>query len=238
MMNLFRRRIGGASPSCYNKHMYFESRAQAGSLLARQLYERYRYENCAVLALSDGGVIVGEQVAGLLHCVVMMLITEDIPVPGEDVDFGAVSQGGQFTYNTNFSMGEADAYTSEFYGYLSEQKREAFQRINRLIGDGGTIDTDLLHDRVVILVSDSFDNTTSLDVALDFLKPIRIDRLVVAAPVASIEAVDRIHVRADEVHILDVKENFFDTNHYYDDNTLPDRQETIKRINRIITRWH
>lgn len=217
--------------------MYFESRGQAGRLLAKQLYERYRYENCAVLALSDGGVIVAEQVAARLHCVVMMLVSEDIPVPGESVDFGAVSQSGQFTYNTSFSTGEVDAYTSEFHGYLSEQKREAFQKINRLIGDGGTVDTDLLHDRVVILVSDGFDDTTSLDVALDFLKPIRIDRLVVAAPVASIEAVDRIHVQADEIHILDVKENFFDTNHYYDDNALPDRQETVKRISRIITRW-
>lgn len=217
--------------------MYFESRGEAGRLLAAQLYERYRYENCAVLSLSDGGVLVGEQIASYLHCVLMMLVTEDIPVPGEGIDFGAVSQGGHFTYNSTFSTGEVDAYTSEFYGYLSEQKREAFQKINRLIGDGGTVDTSLLHDRVVIMVADAFDTTTSLDVALDFLKPIRIDRLVVAAPVASIEAVDRIHVRADEVHILDVKENFFEANHYYDDNTLPDHESTVKRISEIITKW-
>lgn len=181
--------------------------------------------------------MVAEQIAAALHCVIMMLVSEDIPIPGEGLEFGAVSQGGQFTYNTNFSAGEVDAYTSEFHGYLSEQKREAFQKINRLIGDGGTIDADLLRDRVVILVSDGFDNTTSLDVALDFLKPIRIERLVVVAPVASVEAVDKIHVQADEVHILDVKENFFDTNHYYDNNTLPDREDTVKRISEIITKW-
>ncbi len=217
--------------------MYFESREQAGNLLAAQLHKKYRYENCAVLALSDGGVIIGEQIAAWLHCVVMMLVSEDIPIPGEGLDFGAVSQGGHFTYNTEFSSGEIDAYTSEFYGYLSEQKREAFQKINRLIGAGGTIDTALLRDRVVILVSDGFDDTTVLDVALDFLKPIRIERLVVTAPVASIEAVDRIHVQADEVHILDVKENFFDVNHYYDNNELPDREEMVERISEIITKW-
>lgn len=217
--------------------MYFESRAQAGAILAHQLYERYRYENCAVLALSDGGVIVGEQIAAWLHCVVMMLLSEDIPIPGEGLDFGAVSQGGHFTYNTAFSSGEIDAYTSEFYGYLSEQKREAFQKINRLIGEGGTVDLSLLRDRVVVLVSDGYDDTTALDVALDFLKPIRIDRLVVAAPVASVEAVEKIHVQADEVHILDVKENFFDVNHYYDDNELPEREEMVERISNIITKW-
>lgn len=217
--------------------MYFESRAHAGVMLADQLYARYRYENCAVLALSDGGVLVGEQIAVRLHCVLMMLITEDIPIPGEGIDFGSISQGGEFTYNSNFSSGEIDAYTSEFHGYLSEQKREAFQRINRLIGDGGTVDTSLLKDRVVILVSDSFSNGSTLDVTLDFLKPIRTSRLVVAAPVASVAAVDKIHIQADEIHILDVKENFFDTNHYYNDNFVPERDVAVKLIGDIITKW-
>ena len=48
--------------------MYFEDRAQAGSLLAAQLVDKYRYENCAVVALSDGGVLVGERIAAELHC--------------------------------------------------------------------------------------------------------------------------------------------------------------------------
>ena len=43
--------------------MYFESRSAAGQLLAAQLVEKYRYENCAVVALSEGGVLVGEQIA-------------------------------------------------------------------------------------------------------------------------------------------------------------------------------
>ena len=43
--------------------MYFESRAHAGQKLAAELVEKYRYENCAIVALSDGGVIVGEQIA-------------------------------------------------------------------------------------------------------------------------------------------------------------------------------
>ena len=43
--------------------MYFESRAHAGQVLAAQLLEKYRYEDCAIIALSDGGVVVGEQIA-------------------------------------------------------------------------------------------------------------------------------------------------------------------------------
>ena len=217
--------------------MYFESRAHAGQLLAQQLFEKYRYDNCAVVALSDGAVLVGEQIAAYLHCVLTMLVVEDIEVPGESMSFGGVSQSGEFTYNSEFSSGEIDEYTSEFHGYLEEQKRQAFQRINRLIGDGGVIDHDLLRDRTVILVSDGFDDTTVIDVAMDFLKPIRIQRLVIATPVASEPAVDRLHVMADELHILDVKANYLDTDHYYTDNEIPPHEETIDKINKIILNW-
>jgi predicted phosphoribosyltransferase len=217
--------------------MYFEDRTHAGRLLAEPLLEKYRYENCAVVALSDGGVVVAEEIAVRLHCALMLIVSEDIDIPGEGLSFGGVSQSGQFTYNSELSSGEIYQYTSEFHGYLDEKKREAFQRINRLIGDGGTVDKDLLRDRVVILVSDGFGDDASIDVALDFLKPIRIERLVVASPTATVPAVDRLHVAADELHILDVKANWLGVDHYYDRNNIPTHEETIAHINEIILNW-
>ena len=217
--------------------MYFESREQAGQLLAAELVQKYRYENCAVVALSDGGVMVGEQIAAQLHCVLTMLLVEDIEVPGESVSFGGVSQTGNFTYNSEFSSGEIEEYTSEFHGYLNDQKRQAFQRINRLLGEGGLIDFDLLRDHTIILVNDGFSDSTVLDVALEFLKRVRINRLVIAAPVASEGAIDRLHVMADELHILDVKVNYFDTDHYYTVNEIPSHEETVDKINKIILNW-
>jgi putative phosphoribosyl transferase len=217
--------------------MYFESRAQAGQLLAEQLAPLYRYENCAVVALSDGAVEVGEQIAGALHCILTMLLIEDIEVPGESLSFGGVSQNGGFTYNGMFSAGEVEEYASEFHGYLEEQKREAFQKINRLLGDGGIIDNEMLRDHVVILVADGLDNGASLDVAVDFLKPIRIQKLVVATPIATVGAVDKLHIVADELHVLDVKENFMGTNHYYEQNDIPSHEDTIAKINQIVLNW-
>jgi putative phosphoribosyl transferase len=217
--------------------MYFESRAQAGQLLSVPLVEKYRYENCAVVALSDGAVLVGEQIASSLHCVLMMLLTEEIQVPGESQSFGSVSQDGGFTYNGMFSTGELEAYVSEFHGYLDEQKREVFQRMNRLLGDGGLINNDLLRDHTVILVSDGLDNGASIEVAIDFLKPVRVNRMVIATPTASVSAVDRMHILADELHILDVKSNFMGANHYFDQNIIPSHEETIAKINQIVLNW-
>lgn len=217
--------------------MYFQSRAQAGQVLASQLVEKYRYENCAVVALSDGAVQVGEQIAASLHCILTMLLIENIDVPGESMSFGAVSQSGNFTYSSGMSAGEADEYTNEFHGYLEEAKREAFQKINRLLGDGGIIDHDMLRDHTVILVADGLNSISVLDVALDFLKPIKVRRLVVAAPVADVAVVDKLHMYADELHILDVKANYMDTDHYYEVNDVPSHEETVAKINQIVLNW-
>lgn len=205
--------------------------------MAEQLFEKYRYEDCAVVALSDGGVEVGEVIATKLHCLLTMLLVEDIQIPGEGLSFGGVSQNGNFTFNSEFSTGEINQFTSEFHGYLEEQKRVAFQKINRLLGENGLIDNDMLRDRVIILVTDAIDSGGVLDAAMDFLKPIRTQKLVVATPVATVNAVDKLHVIADELHVLDVKTNYLGVNHYYDNNDLPTREETIAKINQIVLNW-
>lgn len=217
--------------------MYFESRGQAGLFLAQQLYEAYRYENCAVVALSEGSVLVAEQIAATLHCVLTMLLSEEIEIPGESLTYGAVAQDGDFTVNSEFTDSQVEGYHSEYHGYFDEEKRKAFQKMNRLIGDGGTIDEDLLRDHTILLVADCLDDVSMVDVALEFVKPLRIDKLVVATPIATVPVVNRLHVMADEVHILDVKDNFLGVNHYYTNNDIPPRDETVRRISEIIMKW-
>jgi putative phosphoribosyl transferase len=215
---------------------YFTSRAHAGWFLAQQL-AGYRYENCAVVALSDGAVQVGEQIAAQLHCVLTMLLMEDIEVPGENTLFGTVNEQGGFTYNQMFSTGEVEAYYDEFHGYLEDQKREKFQKMNRLLGDGGLISEDLLRDHVVVIVSDGLSTGASLDAVMEFLKPVRTQKLIMVAPIASVQAVDRMHVLADELHVLSVTDNYLDTNHYYEQNDVPSHEDTVAKINQIILNW-
>lgn len=218
--------------------MYFESRSHAGVLLADELVSKYRYENCAVLSLSDGSVLVGEQIAWRLHCVLMLLFSEAVDIPGESLKFGAVSHTGHMTVNSQFTAGQRQHYINEFHGYFEEEKRRAYQKVNRMLGESGIVDKRMLKDRVVILVSDGFtDDLSSLDVALDFLKSVRTEKVVAVAPVATVQAIDRLHIAVDEMHILDVKENFMGVNHYYDDNDLPDREDTIEKINQIVLSW-
>lgn len=216
--------------------MYFTSRAHAGWFLAQQL-QGYRFEDCAVVALSDGAVQVGEQIATSLHSILTMLLIEDIEIPGENTLFGTIDQAGGFTYNKMFSTGEIEDYYGEYHGYLDDQKREHFQHINKLLGDGGILDREMLQDHVVILVSDGLKTGVSLDAATEFLKPIRLQRLIITTPIASVQAVDRMHILADELHVLGTTENYLDTNHYYEQNDVPSHEDTITKINQVLLNW-
>lgn len=216
--------------------MYYQDRVQAASQLLPPLL-KYRYENTVVVALSDSSVALAEQIAASLHCVMTLFLALDIEVPGESVSFGSVTEGGTFSMNSELSMSEADEYYAEFRGYIEEQKREQTSRVNRLLGDGGLLSPDLLRDHVVILVADALGSGSILDALAAYIKTIRIERLVIAVPVASVPAVDRMHILGDELHVANVVENFMGTEHYYTDNPPVSHEEIVRKINDVILNW-
>jgi putative phosphoribosyl transferase len=218
--------------------MYFASRLQAGRMLAAQLVPKYRYENCAVVALNDGGVMVGAQIAMQLHCVLNMLLSSEIMLPREPQAVGTITSEGNFSYNPDYSDGEIDELQSEFRGFIEQEKLTKLHQMNELLGSGGLVRKDLLRGHNVILVSDGFKGAHLLDAAAEFLKPIKIERLIVAAPMADVPAIDRIHVMADEIDCLSVLDGSFEVDHYYDKQDIPDHETVVKTLETIILKWH
>ena len=217
--------------------MYFSSRLQAGRTLAKQLAPKYRYENCAVVALNDGGVMVGAQIAQELHCVITLLLSEEIKLPRENVAIGSMIQDGTFSYNQAFSQGEIDEMTSEYRNFLEQEKLATLHHMNRLIGEKGLISRDILRGHNIILVSDGLQSSMTLDIAMQYLKPVAYERLVVATPLASVQAVDKMHIMADEICCLSVVEDYIDTAHYYDKQDIPDHKAVLDTIENIVLKW-
>ncbi len=217
--------------------MYFTSRMQAGRMLANQMAPKYRYENCAVVCLSDGGVMIGAQIAMRLHCVMTMLLTSEIKLPREEVSVGGITPGGIFSYNHLYSPGEIDEMVSEYRGLIEQEKREQMHEMNHLLGSGGLIRSELLKGHNVILVSDGLSSGFVLDLAAEFLKPINIERLIVATPIASVAAVDQMHIVADEIYCLDVLADYMNTEHYYDKQDVPTHEAVVKTIEQIVLHW-
>lgn len=136
-----------------------------------------------------------------------------------------------------FSTGEIEELESEFLTFIQAQRLEGIHHLHALLGHDGEINRDLLRRHVVILVSDGLSTGFSLDVAADFLKPTKLQKLIIVTPVASISAVDRMHLVGDEIVCLSVVANYFDTDHYYDENDIPTNEDLVKVINSIPVHW-
>lgn len=217
--------------------MYFKSRVDAGQKLAALISKKYQGQRCAVVGLSDGGVMVGAQIALQLQCVLTMLMSEPIELPREPQAIAGISQDGSFSYNQAYSPGEIEDLLSEYRGFIEQEKMNTMQRMHHLVGKGGLIRRDLLRDHVVVLVSDGLSSGFSLDIAMEFLKPIHMERLIIATPLASVAAVDRMHILADEIFCLSVVQDYITTDHYYDTQDVPPHELVVKTIDQIIGHW-
>lgn len=217
--------------------MYFASRVQAGRMLAVQISKKHRYENCAVMALSDGGVMVGAQIAMQLHCVLTLLVSAEIMLPREPQAIAGITAAGSLAYNHLYSDGEIDELVGENYGFIEQEKLSRMHDLNQLVGSGGTVSKKLLKGHNIIVVSDGLKSGFPVDLAVEFLKPIAIEKLIVAAPFASVQAVDRMHVLADELYCLNAISDYIDTDHYYDKQDVPDHETVLKTIEHVTLNW-
>jgi predicted phosphoribosyltransferase len=125
----------------------------------------------------------------------------------------------------------------ENFGYIEQQMFLQMHDMNRLVGQCGTISKELLRGHNVIVVTDGAKTGFSIDLAYEFLKPISIEKLIFAVPFSSVEAVDRMHVLADDLYCLNVIEDYRDTDHYYDKKDVPDHATILKTIEHIILNW-
>lgn len=206
-------------------------------MLASHISPNYSNSDTAIVALSDGGVVVGTQIAMKLRCVVTMLLVDEIELPRETISVAGIAQDGSFSYNQAYSPAEIEDMVSEYRGVIEQEKLMKLRDMQERMGGGGLIRHDLLKGRNIILVSDGLSSGFSIDLAYEYLKPISIKKLIVATPLASIAAVDRMHILADEIYCLSAIEDYIDTDHYYDTKDIPDHQKVVATVSELIKNW-
>lgn len=217
--------------------MYYKNRADAGGLLAAKLI-KYKGQKNTIIAVNDGSVVVAAPIAKELECPITLLTTQAIALPGETNPVGYINQNGDFVFNKLLSEGQRDAFMSEYRTYIEQQKLEKLHQMHALVsGKGSIFEPKQLHGSNIILVSDGLSSGPLLDSLIDYLKPIRIQKLIIALPVACITTVDRLHMYADELDVLGVAEYFMGTDHYYEDNYIPDSQRISQALDTIAEQW-
>lgn len=212
--------------------MYFHNRVQAGDRLVAELPNQYYDEQTTVLALSPGGVVVGAEIARACRTNLNLLMTAPVALPGlsNAAVIGLIDQDGHFTYNSMLPTGLLLELVEEMRNYIEAEKLNQLQQLTRTLGAKGFIERKVFKGRHVIIVSDGFKSGLPFEAAVNYLKTINTGRLVAVAPNVSVPAVDSLHLMADEIHVLDVLDNYLDTDHYFEDNELPDTQTLLESL--------
>jgi putative phosphoribosyl transferase len=201
----------------------FDDRSQAGRVLGRMVARRIarspQDSPVVVLALPRGGVPVAVEVARSSRCCADLdvFLVRKLGVPDrEELAFGAIASGGVRVYN-RIIIEEAGLSAEDIERVAAREQIELVrrERIYRLYcGDRAPVE---VRDRVAILVDDGLATGATMLAAVRAVRLLHPKRIVVAAPVASVEAGKELRDVADEVICAETPEPFFAVGYWYRD---------------------
>jgi predicted phosphoribosyltransferase len=189
----------------------FASREDAGAKLARCLQEQGVRADL-VLGLPRGGVIVAAGVARALNLPLAALVVRKIGHPWHrEFAVGALAENGVVLLDEG-AIGTDAVVRAELEGIVREEK-ERLRRYEAMFHPKGAPD---LTDKAVLLVDDGLATGATTEAAVLSARRGNAGAVVVAAPVASTTAVERLARVADEVRVLCVDPGFDAVGQYYD----------------------
>jgi predicted phosphoribosyltransferase len=206
----------------------FHDRIEAGMLLVKKL-RKYKTDNCVILGVPRGGIPLAYVVATELDLPLDIILTRKIGHPmNKEYAIGAASLNNYFI--------EEEGYVST--EYIKEEVQSVQKRLNemKLKFKGKQADVKL-EGKVVIIVDDGIATGNTLLAAIRLLRESNPAKIIVAVPVASNSAVEKISKEADEVVTIIVPYEFHGVGQFYESfETINDDQVTeyLNKINNPI----
>lgn len=190
----------------------FADRADAGRKLAAALEDWRSAPGAIVLALPRGGVPVAYEIARELRLPLDVLVVRKLGLPSQpELAMGAIAGGGAVVVNEDvvrYLPRDSDA----FERVRAAEQVELERRERQYRGAAPPLD---LRERTGILVDDGLATGATMEAAVRALRALGCGRVVVAVPVASTEARDRIAALADEVVCLSTPAFFSAVGQWY-----------------------
>lgn len=209
--------------------MLFTDRYDAATQLSQKL-EKYKGQNGVVMAVPRGGVPLGYVIAKYLDFDLDLLMAKKLGHP----------------YNEEFAIGAVgleDAIIEEKEGISPEYIERATARIHRqlqehykkFMGQRWPVD---IEGKIVIVVDDGMATGRTILATLKMLRRRHPKKLIVAVPVASEQAAERISKEVDEFVCLYTPYPFFGVGRFYDDFTQTTDEEVKELLNELNTHDH
>jgi putative phosphoribosyl transferase len=202
----------------------FPNRCVAGRELAARLAGE-NLHNPIVLALPRGGVPVGYEVAHALGIPLDVLVVRKVGAPHQpELAIGAVGHGATVLDEETIALiGVPD----DFIQAAIDRERQDVERRTALFRTGlPPLD---LKGKTAVLVDDGLATGATAEAAVDVARHLGAERVIVAVPVASHEAVKRLRAKADLVISLTTPPFFRAVGYWYEDFSATEDAE-VQRL--------
>ena len=208
----------------------FRDRADAGRYLAELLQKYAGDSDTLVLGLPRGGVVVAFEVARGLGAPMDIFLVRKLGVPGyEELAVGAIASGGILVINQDVaqSIRISQARIKEI---ATKEAKELERREQAYRGNRPPIEVE---GRTIIIVDDGLATGATMRAAVDALRKHNPHKIVVAVPVASIEACEEFRTKADDIVCGITPEYFNAVGAWYDDFGQTSDEEVIHLLREI-----
>jgi len=190
--------------------MTFASRTDAGQRLGHYLSEQ-NIRADVVLGLPRGGVIVAAEVAHILLCPLDVLVVRKIGHPAHrEFAVGALAEDGTLVLDEEV-IGRAGVEQIALRAVLAEETARLTDYQNRFLRSH----RPPLKGKIALIVDDGVATGATTEAAVRSAKNREAARVIVAVPVASDNAVERLRRVADGVLALIVDPGFDAVGRYY-----------------------
>ncbi|VTU20930.1 phosphoribosyltransferase [Variovorax sp. PBL-E5] len=206
--------------------MSFKDRRDAGRALAQALVAWRGQSGLLVLALPRGGVPVAWEVARFLRAPLDVLVVRKLGYPGqEEYAMGAIAGGGVRVMAD--PSGGWPVSRDALEAVVAREEAELSRREQHYRGDRPPL---VLAGRVLLLVDDGLATGATMRAAVTAARAGGPQRIVVAVPVASRDAVRNLQAVADEVVCVLTPEDFHAVGLWYADFTQTSDEEVCRLL--------
>ena len=201
-------------------------RRTAGRQLAAQLRAYAGRADVTVLALPRGGVPVGFEIAAALGVPLDVIVVRKLGVPMyPELAMGAIA--GDAVVVNHDVLGHMHVDRQSFERVLADEREELHRRE---VAYRGTRAPLQLSGRTIIHVDDGLATGATMQAAIAALEEQNVAQIVVAAPVATHEAVAAIREEGHAVVVLDTPEPFDGVSRWYIDFAPTSDEEVIELL--------
>lgn len=211
--------------------MYLD-RKEAGIALGHLLLKYKNHSEAIVIALPRGGVVIGYEIAKILHLPLDIVVPRKIAAPfNEELAIGAICENESY-----FDQSLIDTYLitkTYLERKIEEQKTEAERRLTLYRKNLKPLN---LTNQIVLLVDDGIATGATMIASLKYVLKQKPKKVIVAVPIASKETLEEIKKYTAEIicphavtNLMSISQGYVKFEQVSDDTVIEIMKEMSKR---------